>query len=343
MTDLGGGTGRDVLCLVGRELSLFLAINVSKIPDKQRRGFVELTVRRAAPYDDADFDVSWLGDWAAVWHWSRKRIVEGYGGELPARTRFASEGPYVGQVQESEGTRIEVLRLIAGFEGRIWRSGVLTASRWWPAEPTAEQWQLFLRGTGGAQLESTAPPPPVAAAINTRRWSRTTSRSQALQMSSLQAHVPRATLAVALAAVALFAWELGAIARAKIDVARANGQARNLDDSLKRILAARASADADLQAISALLALRQARPQHQLLAEVVRLMGGKQWRLHNWQQPTPDRIEATLALTRPDPEALVSAWEASPMFQDVTTELSRQQNEIVVRAKVSGAPAGAGQ
>lgn len=343
MTDLGGGTGRDVLCLVGRELSLFLAINVSKIPDKQRRGFVELTVRRAAPYDDADFDVSWLGDWAAVWHWSRKRIVEGYGGELPARTRFASEGPYVGQVQESEGTRIEVLRLIAGFEGRIWRSGVLTASRWWPAEPTAEQWQLFLRGTGGAQLESTAPPTPVAAAINTRRWSRTTSRSQALQMSSLQAHVPRATLAVALAAVALFTWELGAIARAKIDVARANGQARNLDDSLKRILAARASADADLQAISALLALRQARPQHQLLAEVVRLMGGKQWRLHNWQQPTPDRIEATLALTRPDPEALVSAWEASPMFQDVTTELSRQQNEIVVRAKVSGAPAGAGQ
>jgi len=215
VTDLGGGTGRDVLCLVGRELSLFLAINVSKIPDKQRRGFVELTVRRAAPYDDADFDVSWLGDWAAVWHWSRKRIVEGCGGELPARTRFASEGPYVGQVQESEGTRIEVLRLIAGFEGRIWRSGVLTASRWWPAEPTAEQWQLFLRGTGGAQLESTAPPPPVAAAINTRRWSRTTSRSQALQMSSLQAHVPRATLAVGLAAIALFAWELGAIARAQ--------------------------------------------------------------------------------------------------------------------------------
>jgi hypothetical protein len=131
-------------------------------------------------------------------------------------------------------------------------------------------------------------------------------------------------------------FELGSIGRAGMDVVRAQRAAESLDEPLARILGARESADAHAAAIQELLPLRGQQSQLRLMAEVGQLMKGKDWQLRLWQQPAPNRLEVTIGLPNPDPEALVSAWEASPLFKDVSTELSRQPNELTLRANVVG-------
>ena len=326
---LDGGSSDAVHCLVGRELCLFMEVNAARVPAKQRQDFVAMAVRRAAPYPDPDFGMTWLGDHAVVWYWSRARVLERLGGQWPRRITCVPEALYVGQAHEDGA---ELLALEEGTEGRLWRQARLIASRWWPAPPDVGQWQAFLRGAGSASSDE-APPPATRATIAGQRWNQATGGSR-LTLPGLDAHLPRLLLGLGVAATLMFSWQAGSALRAGIDIWRAQHAARDLDEPLRRILAARDRADAAQAEILALLSLRQGQPQYRLLAEVARLMQGKDWQLKTWQQPVPDRIEATLVLDSPDPEALVAAWESSPLFSDVRTELSRQQNEIVVRATV---------
>ena len=329
---LEGGTGEALLCLVGRELCLFMDVNAERVPAKQRREYVAMAVRRAAPYADPDFGLAWLGDHAAVWYWSRARVLDRLGGHWPRRITCAPEALYVGQAHDDQA---ELLALEDGCEGRLWKQSRLLASRWWPQPPDHQQWQGFLRGAG-MPYDSDAPPPVAAAApIQVRHWSGQATGRTGLALSGLETHLPRLLLGLGLATVLVFTWQIGSIARAGFDAWRAQAAAQDLDESLTRIMAARDRADTAQTEITALLALRNGQSQYRLLAEVAGLMQGKSWQLKVWQQPVADRVEASLIMESPDPEALVAAWEASPLFSDVRTELSRQQNEIIVRATVA--------
>ena len=320
-----------MLCLVGREFCLYAEINATRVPLRQRQEFIAMSVRRTAPYQDPKFGLAWLGDHAAVWYWSHAKVLEQLGSQWSHRTICAPEALYTGQVhQDAE----EVLALDEGFEGRLWKHGRLQASRWWATAPTPAQWQAFLRGTGITTTAEAQPPESTTAAPATQRWTPA-ARSTRINLSGLESYLPRLLLALALATALLFSWQTGTLMRSGIDIWRTQQAAQDLDEPLKHILAARDRADAANVEIASLLALRQAPSQYRLLAEVARVMQGQDWRLKNWQQPTPDRIEAILIVDSPDPEALVTAWESSPLFSDVRTDLSRQQNEITVRATVA--------
>lgn len=320
---------------MGREFCLYTEVNAAKVPPRQRREFVAMTVRRAAPYPDPEFGLAWLGDHAAVWYWSHAKVLEHLGGQWTHRTTCVPEALYVGQVHEDAE---QVLALGDGFEGRLWKQGRLVASRWWAQEPSPAQWQTFLRGTGVAAGAEVRPPQAEPAEPAGQRWNPASGTTARLNLSGLESYLPRLLLGLGLAAAVLFAWQIGTLLRAGVDVVRTERAAQDLDEPLKRILAARDRADTANAEIASLLALRQAPSQYRLLAEASRVMQGRDWRLKNWQQPAPDRIEAVLVMDSPDPEALVTAWESSPLFSDVRTDLSRQQNEIVVRATV--VPAG---
>lgn len=330
MRPLQGGTGNATLCLVGRELCLYMEVDAVRVPAKQRREFVAMAVRRAAPYPDPEFGMAWLGEHAAVWYWSSAKVLELLGGQRLHRTTFVPDALYVGQPRQDAE---ELLALEEGFEGRLWRQGRLVANRWWTEPPAPAQWQSFLRGTGIPANADTQPPPAEPAHIGKQRWNPAAGNTR-LSLSGLDDHLPRLMMGLCLAAAALFSWQAGSIIRAGMDVWRTRQAAQDLDEPLKRILAARDRADAAYAEITGLLALRQSQSQYRLLAEAGRVMRGQAWQLKHWQQPTPDRIEATLVMDAPDPEALVTRWEASPLFSDVHTELSLRQNEVVIRATV---------
>src|SRR5690606_10895545 len=125
------------LALVGRELCLFLVVDASRVPPKQRAAFIGHAVRRAAPFPDPEHDVLWCGSHAAIWYWSRDRVRELVG--MPARPR--AEALYRGDPPAGDTTELLAWEAITPdgaspvFEARVWRKGALLASRWWSAPP----------------------------------------------------------------------------------------------------------------------------------------------------------------------------------------------------------------
>lgn len=331
MHPLDGGGGA-TLYLVGRELCLFLAVDATKVPAKERGAYLALAVRQAAPYEDPAHDCSWIGNQAAVWYWSRTRALERLGQAPRVRSRFSAEARHLGSIHDDA---VELLALHTGFEGRLWRKRHLVASRWWQQLPSPAEWSTFLRGAGFAA--ATDVPSPDAASLTERPWgesARGRSSAAQLRLSGLQAFVPKLSAGIALGAAILFTWQIGSTLRALYDGQQAEAASRQMEESIGRILAARVAADDASAQIGALLRLREGTPQHRLLAEVARLTEGSTARVRLWQQPHPDRLEITLALASPNPEALVTTWEASPVFGDVTAELSHQPGEVVIRATI---------
>ena len=296
---------------------------------KQRAAFVAMAVRRAAPFPDPEFGVTWSGNHASVWYWSRAMALELIGGQWPRRIECAPEALYLGA---PEADSQQLLQLSAGVESRLWKEGRLTASRWWPQPPSPQEWAVFLRSAGCAP-DPNGVPPVREGVIQPRRWSTTPARKWSVE-GDVHAYLPRILQATGLLFALLFFWQTGSIVRAWFDTGMAKRAAVNLDEPLQRILAARETADRNLAAADELLALRTSIPQNRMMAEVTRVMGDKQWQVSLWHQPVADRIEVTLAIEPPDPEFLVSAWEASPLFRNVTTELSRKPNEVTVRADI---------
>lgn len=326
---LAGGESDAVVCLVGRELCLFIEVNAEKVPVKQRPAFAATAVRRHAPFPDPDFGLNWEGGHACIWYWSRARVQDLLE-QPPSRIKYVPEALFVDQAHVDH---VQLLALKEGVEGRVWKQGRLVASRWWPASPELSSWSSFLRGAGIALDAGTGVPEPETSAIATAQWS-TSRTKQGLLLPEVGPYLPRLLLASALTMVLVFGWEVGSIVRAQTDTWRARAAAEDMDDALRRILEARSHADTYRTEIDQLLALRQGVPQNRLLAEYARLAAGKEWQIKLWQQPAPDQLEVTLAMKDPDPEVLVSAWEASPLLKDVSTELSRQQNEVTMKAAI---------
>lgn len=327
---LGGGSNGALLCLVGRELCLYMALDARKAPSKQRADFARLAVRRAAPFPDPDFDVAWTGDGtAAVWYWSRSRVAALVESESEQRKRFVAEAVYVGKAQDDA---IELLALSAGFEARIWRTGKLVASRWWPDVPADEPWAEFLQGVGQT-AHNNPPPSPTPTMLAAAPWNRRASPAVAIQGMALGQYLPRLALAFGALFLLGVGIEAGKIARYQAETWRANSAATRLDAPLQRILDARDASDRASTEIASLLALRNPRAPISLMAELSRSMGDSKWKLKKWNQPTPDTVEVSIIAPGSNPEQLVSTLEGSSMFKNVSTELGRD-NEVVIKATV---------
>ncbi|MEO9078073.1 MAG: hypothetical protein ABI268_02065 [Rhodanobacter sp.] len=327
LEDGGNGT---LLCMVGRELCLYMALDARKAPSKQRADFTRLAVRRAAPFPDPEFDVAWTADgMAAIWYWSHARVSALVDAESPLRKRFVAEAVYAGQPQQES---IELLQLAGCVEARIWRSGKLIATRWWPESPAQEPWAEFLQGVGQTSHDSPVPT-PIPTSLAHSPWTRKASTAVTLQGMALGQYLPRIAMAVGILFLLGVGAESGEIARYQLEAWRARSAATGLDAPLQRILDAREASDKALTDITSLLALRSPRAPISLMAELSRSMPDDNWRLKKWNQPTPDTIEVSIIAPGSNPEKLVSTLEASTMFKGVTTELG-SDNEVVIKATV---------
>jgi len=208
----------------------------------------------------------------------------------------------------------------------------LRASRWWPQPPEADIWQEFVRGVGQASPLADVPDPVQATPAPTP-WGKRALDADALHLSGLDQYLPKAALGAGMALLLFAGVQLGEIIRARVAVHQAQTAATDLDAPLARILEARQGADAAQAEIMQLVALRSLRPTSSLMAELTRAIPGRNWQLKQWHQPTPDTVEIQIAAPDSNPETLVSALEASPMFRSVTPELTRT-NDLILRATI---------
>lgn len=253
-------------------------------------------------------------------------------GDSDARVSFSPEPLFTGAPVEDG---VQLLALAHGFEGRVWKQARLVSSRWWESVPDRSQWQEFLRSAGLVPDSAESLPAVIDGSIGVRSWA-TSSRSRQLPRGyGLGVYLPKAALAFGLAALGVYTFQLGSLLRNHIDAWRSDRAAMNLDAPIKRVLDARQAADRHLAQIDEVLALRPSRPQLALMAEASRLLPGSNWEMRRWSQPTPDRVELSLTMPDANPEQLVTAWEASSMFDEVTTDLQPRNNLVTLRARIA--------
>lgn len=320
-----GGGGRE--WVLARGLCAYTVLDAAAIPLAKRRGYADMAVKRWSPFADPGFHVEWAGPRAMVWAWSTGRIMA-FAEDQPVALprRMVPESLLRGQARVDGA---EVIGLDEGVEGRIWRDHALVASMWWPQVPELEQWNLFIRGAGLPTVE--AVPGVIGGGLNDSAWSRPASGAWSDVASRHRATLMAAGLGLALAAMMV---PLAGSLRLLAEIAQTERAIASQDDSLQQILTARESAERDASEIEALLELRPPAGQLQLLATVIGVMPAGNWQLLEWRMPDANTLEIDLRMPRPDPRALVGAWEASGQFRDVSAELGRAPDEIGIRAGI---------
>ena len=316
--------------IVGRELCLFLAVDASRIPPKQRAAFLSLAVRRAAPFPDPMHEAAWSGAQASVWFWSRARATDLLGPQPLRVARFTPEPLLAGQPADEDGAQL--LALAQGFEGRVWRRGGLVADRWWAQYPTEAEWATFLRGAG---LPVASPPEATDAPIGDTPWVQQR-RGARLALDDAGAWIRHGAIAAGALACLAVGFESGAGLRGLTDVVSTERTRQQLDAPLTRILEARAEAEREAEELQKLLLLRAPQGQAALLAEVKRVMPSQDWSIVYWNQPAIDRLEVTFDMATPDTTALVAAWEGSPMFTEVSSSVENAAKRVVLKARIVG-------
>lgn len=325
-----------MLALVGRELCLYLLVDATRIPPRQRNEFVALAVRRAAPFPDPDFDVLWQRDHAAVWYWSRERARALVG---RADARFRAEALFRGDVPAGDVEQMLALDVApatgdgytAGVETRIWRQGRLQASRWWPQLPDARAWDTFARGAG-LDVSHPTMPDPQASQLHDRPLSAS---SQRLEFGGhLSSRLPLIAGVAATLVLAMLAWQAASLARAVWSTGSIERQIASLSTRMEKIIGARERADTAQARIDSLLALRTPASQTRLLGEVKRLTPGN-WEMLSWVQSSPELLEVTFKMPNADVAAIVAAWEASPLLEEVTPSTSPRPDEVALQARLT--------
>ena len=291
-----------------------------------------MSVARWAPFADVQSHVEWVGDKAMVWAWSRSRVLAGEDGEpLPPPRRILPESLLRGAPQEHG----EVLAAMAdGCEGRVWRDGVMQVSRWWPAAPGLHEWNEFRRGAG---LSPAATVPELQALpLGERTWSAQRRVDFGDALGQYRNYLVAG--AAGLAAAVFSALLVGAFAL-KASIWQVERDIADREKALEKIINARDAALQAQGAITQALALRPPAGQLELLSLMPRLFRGN-WQLVEWKMPDAQTLEVTARMANPDPRAIVSAWEDSKRFAEVTAQLGRQADTVVVKARVLRGSAG---
>ena len=286
-----------------------------------------MAVARWAPFANPQSHVEWMGDRAMVWAWSRDQILAAGPDEEPliAPRRVLPESLYRGQPQR-EGE--ELVAMDAGCEGRVWRAGMLAATRWWPQPPVLVDWNEFRRGAGvKSELHV---PEPLSYPLADRPWSAPQLRGFG-EMVGQQRRL-LLVLATGLSAAAIGAMLVACIAL-KVSIWQVDQDIQAREQSLDKIIVARDQALAGQASIAKTLGLRPPAGQVQLLSTVGQVMRG-QWQLVEWKMPDSDHLELTALMPSADPRAIVTAWEGSGQFSEVTAEMGAQRNQVVVKARV---------
>lgn len=319
-----GGNGQE--WVLARGLCTFTTLDGAAVPERKRRGFVEMSLARWSPFADPQSHVEWSGDRAMVWTWSKSRALSLDDEPKRPPRRILPESLFRGlpQVQGEE-----LVALDEGVEGRVWRDGTLAASRWWPQAPALQDWNEFRRGAG--LPPATTLPEVMPYPLAERAW--TAQRLQGIGGAfSERQRTLLAMLAVAAAAAVLTALLVGIVAL-KVSIWQVERQIAEREATLEQIIGAREAALRSVSAVRAGLALRPPGGQEELLSLANRLMRGR-WQLLEWRMPDAQTLQLTASMPGADPRAIVKAWEDSGRFADITAELGPRKDQVRVKARV---------
>jgi len=299
----GGWLGPNEV-IVPRADCLYRRLHFPGIPQSQRSAALGLAAARLAPEPGALHVARWQGEVAHVWilpaadaaGWDENESMVVETAILPLPT-------------EQDGERL--IRLQRGFEGQIWRAGVLAASRWWDSPPTAATWQVFLRA-GSVAIDSAArAPSPLELSLQPEPWGQSEAR-----LAWTPAQLERLFWRVVVASVAfLFGWQMLAWAVWSFSTVSQDLALASVRSASAPLIAARERAETARDRMIALTALKAGPVDYVLMADARRLLP-EETRVTTWFRDD-SRLRLEVQAPAGDPRVFVQAFREHPLLSSV--------------------------
>jgi hypothetical protein len=266
-----------------------------------------------------------------VWLWDQGRVNSAIvdAGLQPARVKVVPETLLAPQLNNG----LRLLQTLDGVEAQEWKSNILAASRWWPAQPTAEEWEAFQRDAGLAErapLPGAAQAPPLLA----EPWARATSLET---YRSLDSRVERLVyvFGIVLLGAATLWYGIHLIKNSSAANARKN-ELNALNEKAQPVIAARNQAQAALLRVQALLGNDPYPNQLQLMARVAEVLPKNGTVVREWNfQSGKLKLLVAVPDAAVQSSALVSVLQSAGPFNNVVSKAGGDSKTLVFNMDVN--------
>ncbi len=319
----GGRAGRQ--WIVARALCHYRLFDLSELPAGQRIAALHVRLAQWTPFAEFASHVAWQRGLAQVWVWDRARQQQAM---AEAGVKNAQVLPESVLRPKPEQDGVQVVKLLAGVEARVWHEEVLRASHWWPAEPEPRVWQRFLRANH-LPLDSFSSPGETA--LLAKPWGRGGQgilESVDFRQDRLWFFWIGAVVVIALSWQAMYLW------KQQQRLESLNTENETLTRQVAPILQARNQAMTDQETSLALLGLHPYPSQVELMAAVARALPREQAYLTEWNYRNGE-LEVTIETNNPDPLFYVKRFQESPWFDEIQPESGRGPRELVLKIQVN--------
>lgn len=300
------------------------------LPESKRKSALALLVRKWSPFPSTQFAVHWAGHRACVYAWDNDRVAAAItaAGLSPARCTVWPETFF--RLPMKDGFRLAAMT--DGFEGQVWKDGFITASRWWPTEPSPRDWMTFLRAAGMPLTpETLAVPMPVSSDILAEPW--TAPSTPVTDLWSLLQNEHAAAIAAAVVA-APFLYYLTQAAVLLIGTARVENAVAALSAENQTIRADRSAAFTNLDGIESYLSLEPLPSQFEIMNAAFALLKGSNVDVTEWSFDG-GTLELMIQADRPlEAPSFIQMFEQDPTFSGVSGTVGNQQRNVRLSMQV---------
>jgi hypothetical protein len=220
-----------------------------------------------------------------------------------------------------------------GYEGQVWRDGLLAATRWWPEVPQPQAWIMFLRGAGADLGQAEVLRPSAAGTeILPQPWTMTAPPITDI-WSLLQND-----RAAAIAAAAVLVPIIYLIAQAcilGIATAHVSGKIADLSGANQSIRLERSEALANLDAVQRYLSLEPYPSQLEVLASVARVLSPQSITITDWSYDSGNLEMSIRGSTPLDATVFIEAFEKNAIFSNVTATTESQGTQLRLRMQTN--------
>lgn len=303
LVQAGGWLGPNEV-LVPRADCFYRRLSFPGMAAAQRSAALALAAKRAAPEPGAIHAVRWQGDVAHLW-----LLPASASAHWDDQARLVPESAMLATPAEPDCERL--LQVQRGFEGQIWRDGVLAASRWWPEMPTPDAWRQFLRAGSVAVSDPIPLPSPQTLPLQPQPWGQS---GTALAWTPAQLEQAFWKVIVALVTFVL-GWQLLAMAVWSVSRAWQESALSDVRNASAPLIAARERAESARNRLEDFIALTATPVDYVLMADARRLLPPDA-RVRTWFRDA-GRLRLEVASPVGDPRVFVQAFREHPVLSNV--------------------------
>jgi hypothetical protein len=294
------------------------------LSEAKRKSALGLLVRKWSPYPSTGFMAHWVGRRATVYAWDSAKVESAIleAGLSLNRCVVWPETFLRDPIQN--GARLA--RMTDGYEGQVWRDGLLVATRWWPEAPQSQAWVMFLR-SAGADLSQVdlLKPQPVDSTMAAFPW--TVAAAPITDVWSLLQNERAAAIAATIVLVP-FIYLIAQAGILGIATGHVSGAMSDLSGANQSIRLERSEALANLDTIQRYLSLEPYPSQFELLADARHVLVPANVTITEWLYDSGNIEMSVRGDTPLDATFYIEAFEKDPAFSNVTATTENQGNQL---------------